>query len=131
MISATGEHCHLAALTRRHNPQLQVRRKPVRPLDALRPSRLNPCCGLGDFVGHAKALVGPVPTPHALDLVDAAGSSVWLDRRDAATPSLRSDRVGRPLAKLGDEVGRWVVFKRGKPGGVAGGELLAGDLGSV
>jgi hypothetical protein len=69
-----------------------------------------------------------VPKPPALDVI---GSVVSLGRRDAAAPSLRNNRVGGPLADLGDQVGRWVVSERDEPGGIAGGELLASDLGSV
>jgi hypothetical protein len=51
-----------------------------------------------------------------LDVGDVVRSLLSLRRRDAAAPSLRTDRVGGTLAELGDRVGWSVVFERDAQG---------------
>src|SRR5215211_4213865 len=84
-----------------------------------------------ELVRHGLTLLSRVRIPGEFRIVDAVDFPGALDRRHAVPPGLRSDGVGGSPAELGGEVRRWVVLQGGEPGGVAGREFLAGDLGSV
>jgi hypothetical protein len=114
--------------------QLQAECEVVGPLNTWRWTRWQ--CGRGslrddELVRHGPALLSRVRIPGEFRIVDAVEFPGALDRRDAVPPGLRSDGVGGSPAELGGEVRRWIVFKGGEPGGVAGREFLAGDLGSM
>jgi hypothetical protein len=84
----------------------------------------------GDRLVRPLGLVTGLSIPRDFGVIDPVGGLELLDRRDAVPPGLRGDRMGRPLADFGDQVGRWVALERGQLGGMAGHEFLAGELGS-